>query len=59
MTLRGGEEIQKQSGKRRRDGEGEEEAESTLKVTEFSMPLITHIPRLLPFQLSNFINSPL
>lgn len=45
-------------GKRRGDGEGEEEAESALKVTELSMPHITHIPCLLPFQLSNFINSP-
>lgn len=45
--------------KRQRDGKGEEEAESPLKVTEFSMPHITYIPFLLPFQLSNFINCPL
>lgn len=49
----------KQISKQRRDGEGEEKTESTLKVTEFSMPHITHIPFLLPFQLSNFINSQL
>lgn len=45
--------------KRQRDGKGEEKAESPLKVTEFSMPHITYIPFLLPFQLSNFITCPL